>query len=275
MKTGLSTRPGGRRPHGVLWWRLMLPPMVVLAAAIAVWDLGVRVSHVQPFVLPGPLAVGQALVEHAGDLLKATRSTAACALAGFALSLVVGCVLAFIMAQARLLERSLYPYAIFLQTVPIIAIAPIIVLWFGYGRAAIIVVSFIISLFPIVTNATAGLTTPRLEWLELLRLYQASWWQVLWKVRLPGSVPHIITGAKISAGLSVVGAIVGEYFTSQSGADYGLAYWVLFYADHGPMANLMATTLMSALLGLVIFLGVSLVGSAILRFGHFQEEQGP
>lgn len=257
------------------WWQVALPPLVVLLVGVAGWEAAVRIWHPQPFVLPPPAMVARAMWTEHATLLQAALSTGRCALAGFGLSLSVGCVLAFIMAQAKLLERSLYPYAIFLQTVPIIAIAPIIVLWFDYGRTAIVVVSFIISLFPIITNATAGLTSPRLEWLELLRLYHASWWQVLWRVRLPGAVPQIITGAKISAGLSVVGAIVGEYFTAVGGGEFGLAYLVMSNERNARMDLQLATTLMAALLGLVIFLGVSLIGGAILRYGHFQEEQAP
>jgi NitT/TauT family transport system permease protein len=251
--------------------RQALPPIVVLVLFLAGWDLGVRLSGVPEFLIPSPAAVGRALVANREALLAASLSTGRAAIAGFLLSLVVGCLLAFVMAQARVLELSLYPYAIFLQTVPIIAIAPIIILWFGSGLRSIIVISFIISLFPIITNATHGLTALPPEWRELMAVYDASWWQRLTRLQLPAAVPSIVTGAKISAGLSVVGAIVGEYFTSMAGETYGIAYLVTYNADHAATAYLFATILTSAVLGLLIFGTVTAVGGLILNLGHFRE----
>lgn len=251
--------------------RNILPPLLVFVVFIAAWALFVKIADIAEFVLPGPDRVFEKMIEHRQALLKATLSTGIVALAGFGLSLVVGCLSAFVMAQTRMLERCFYPYAIFLQTVPIIAIAPIIIIWLGPGVPSIICVSFIISLFPVITNATAGLANPPREYLELLRVYDASWWKTLVKVRIPAAVPYIITGARISAGLSVVGAIVGEYFTSMMNLDYGIAYLVIMNAENARTAYLFATTLMSALLGLVIFAGVSLAGNLILRRGHYQQ----
>jgi NitT/TauT family transport system permease protein len=251
--------------------RNWLPPVLVFICFVAAWDLLVRAFSVPPFLVPAPRLVFAEMVAHRNELWQATVSTGTIALLGFALSLTVGTLLALAMAQSRIIERSFYPYAIFLQTVPIVAIAPIIIIWCGPGTISIVVISFIISLFPVITNTTHGLTHPPRQWLELMQVYQAGWWAVLCKVRIPAAVPYIITGAKISAGLSVVGAIVGEYFTSMMDRDYGIAYLVVMNAENARTAYLFATTLMSALLGLVIFSVVSLLGSLVLRHGHFRE----
>lgn len=253
--------------------REVLPPVLVFWGVVGLWALAVRIWQPAVWILPGPGLVWERLVTQFPRLWAATLHTGQSAVAGFGLSLVVGTGLAFVMAQARVIERSLYPYAIFLQTVPIIAIAPIIVLWFDYGQRAIIVVAFIISLFPIITNTVVGLTTPRLEWLELMRVYRGNWWQILWKVRTPAAVPHMVTGARVSAGLSVVGAIVGEYFTALAGKTEGLAAIIAKADTNMDTAFLMATTLMSAQLGLFIFIIVGVTGDAVLRIGHFQEER--
>ena len=250
-------------------FQTILPPVGVAIVLVLLWAAFVKVTGVREFILPGPGPVLAAGLEHWRPLLYASASTGMVALAGFVLSLIVGCLSAFVMAQARVLERCFYPYAIFLQTVPIIAIAPIIIIWFGPGLQSIICVSFIISLFPVITNTTTGLTNPPREYLELLRVYRADWWQTLTKVRIPAAIPCIITGAKVSAGLSVVGAIVGEYFTSMMNRDYGIAYLVVMNAENARTAYLFATTLMSALLGLVIFAGVSLIGNWILKRGRY------
>ena len=246
------------------------PPLLTLVLVLSVWQGAISLGKVSAFVLPSPLKVLAALQDNLMPLVQAAWSTGVLALEGFLLSLVTGILLAFLMAQARFLERSLFPYAIFLQTVPIIAIAPLLIYWCGPTPKAIVLVSFIISLFPIVTNATTGLANPPREWLELLRLYHANWWAVLLKVRIPAAIPYIITGAKVSAGLSVVGAIVGEYFTGTAGRSHGLAYLILVNSENLRIPYLFATTIMAAVLGLLIFSSVSLVGNGILRLWHFR-----
>src|SRR5262249_18495250 len=146
----------------------------------------------------------------------------AAALLGFAMSLAAGTALALVFSQSRIVQRSIYPYAIFLQTVPIVAIAPVLILWFGYGLAGVVSVSFILSLFPIITNATAGLTMVDANLIELFEVNNASRGQMLFKLRLPNAVPNLVTGAKISCGLSVIGAIVGEIYAGFQGDNYGL-----------------------------------------------------
>lgn len=240
------------------------PPLVFSLLVLAVWQAVVVGFDIQPFQLPAPTRVAQAAWEKRAELSQATAMTALAALGGFACSLVVGSLMGIVFSQSRAIARSVYPYAIFLQTVPIVAIAPIIINWFGTGLPSVIVVSFIISLFPVVTNVYAGLISIDGSLLELFQLYNASRWQTLTKLRLPSAVPDLVTGAKISAGLSVIGAIVGEFFAGATNL-YGLGYLIPQALGKLKMDYGFAAVICSALLGVVVFGLVNLAGATILR----------
>ncbi|HWB14148.1 MAG TPA: ABC transporter permease [Pirellulales bacterium] len=253
-----------RRP---LRWLLEFaaPPVVLFFVVIAIWHLAVVAMGIKRYVVPQPLEVLRAGWERRGDLLSAASTTGEAAAAGFLLSLAAGFMIACLFSQSRVVERSIYPYAIFLQTVPIVAIAPLIVAWFGYGFQSVVVVAFIISIFPVITNATAGLTAIDANLLELFELAGASRWQLLVKLRLPSSVPHVVTGARISAGLSVVGAIVGEIFAGAGAQRPGLGYLIQQTTGFQKTADLFAAVIVSAALGMVIFGTVSAAGAAVMK----------
>lgn len=256
--------------------RQVWPPLLLALVFLGTWEAVVSASGSRylQYVTPQPTHIFAEAVQHHDALLSASWNSALMALSGFCLSLITGCLLAFIMSQAKWVERSAYPYAIFLQTVPIVAIAPIIILWFEAGRQSIIAISFIISLFPIITSTTTGLTHIPKEWDELMRVYNANWWQHLIKLRIPTAVPFMINGARISAGLSVVGAIVGEYFTGLSsggGDDFGLAYLLMSSQANSNFPYLFATTFAAAMMGLCIFSCVSGISKWVMTVGHFEE----
>jgi len=253
--------------------RMALPPCGAFVIFLLLWQLyagglaigGTVVLAPQPsYLVPTPLAVWRAGTDGLIGLLSATLLTAGGALAGFLASLAAGIVIAFFFSQSVLIQRAAYPYAIFLQTVPIVAIAPLIILWFGHGFAGIAVTAFIVSLFPIITNGTAGLTSLDPSTVELFEVCNATRRQVLWKLRLPNSVPYFITGAKISSGLSVIGGIVGEFFAGYGSARYGLGYLIFQTSAQLKTPALFAAIIASTLLGLVAFGGVSLVGNQLL-----------
>lgn len=241
------------------------PPAALFVIVIAGWHASVFAFGLKRNILPLPWQVLEAGWQRRDTLLSAAAMTGAGALAGFALSLVCGFLIACLFSQSRIIERSIYPYAVFLQTVPIVAIAPLIVAWFGYGFRSVVVVAFIISLFPVITNATAGLTHIDRNLLELFELAGATRWQLLVKLRLPSSVPHLITGARVSAGLSVVGAIVGEIFAGSAAHWSGLGYLIQQTTGFGKTAELFAAVIVSAALGMVIFGAVSAVGAWVMR----------
>lgn len=240
------------------------PPLAAFVVVLAAWHFATVEFEIKRYVLPGPLIVWQAACDNAAQLCKATLLTGFEALCGFLISLTGGVLIACLFSQSRLIRTSLFPYAVFLQTVPIVAIAPLIVIWFDYGMHSVIIVSVIVSLFPIITNATAGLLNVDPDLSDLFRLNNASRTQVLFKLRLPSAVPSIVTGARISSGVAVIGAIVGEFFTGYGNEVQGLGYLIISNKDRST-EKLFATVIASTLLGLLIFTTVSLVGASILR----------
>ncbi|MEW4530939.1 ABC transporter permease [Maioricimonas sp. JC845] len=245
--------------------QVALPPLLLLAIVLGIWQ-GLTVAlEIEPYLLPGPLDVLQAGWSDAGLFLQAGLRTGTAAVGGFLASLVVGCLTACLFAQSVWIRRSCYPYAIFLQTVPIVAIAPLIVVWCGYGMQSVILVSFIVSLFPIITSATTGLLAVDPDLLDLFHLYDAGRMTVLRKLRLPGAVPYIISGARTSSGLAVIGAIVGEFFTGYGSSGYGLGYLIMQSSTLLKTDRLFAAVFVSTLLGLAVFGAVSAIGAGILR----------
>jgi NitT/TauT family transport system permease protein len=260
------------------WLRLTadatVPPLVLLLLVAAIWQWAVNHWDIRPIVLPGPGLVVEAIRKRAGDLMRAAAFSGTAATLGFLISLTVGTWIAFLFSQSRWIRTSGYPYALFLQTVPIVAIAPLIVHWCGRGWHSIVLTATILSLFPFVANGTAGLLGVDPDLLDLFRLNNASRWHVLWKLRLPSAVPAICAGAKTSCGLAVVGAIVGEYFVGYGSRSFGLGYMILFAVDQLRMAELFAAVLASTGLTVLMFGVVSLTTTAILsRWYDVREAQ--
>ncbi|MEE3233584.1 MAG: ABC transporter permease [Candidatus Latescibacterota bacterium] len=243
----------------------IVPPVFFFALFLFSWHALVEVFTIPPFLLPGPWRVADAVMLHTERLLDATLLTAIGSLTGFLLSFAVGFCIALLFSQSRIIERGLYPYAIFLQTVPIVAIAPLIVLWIGYGLQGVVAVSFIISLFPIIANTTAGLTQVDPRLLDLFILNNAGRWQILFKLRVPNAVPNMLTGARISSGLSVIGAIVGEFFAGYGTDDFGLGYLIIQTSGQAKTDYLFACILFCTILGLTIFTAVGLSSHYLLK----------
>lgn len=250
------------------WWSwfrdVVLPPGVFLLVVMTLWHTAVVRWNIKPILLPGPLAVVDAVVQNFGKLLRATAYSGSAAALGFLISLLVGTLIALAFSQSKWLRHSGYPYALFLQTVPIVAIAPLIVHWCGRGWHSVVLTASMLGLFPIISNGTFGLLSVDPDLLDLFRLNNATRWQVLWKLRFPSAVPALCAGAKTSCGLTVVGAIVGEYFVGYGSRTYGLGYLILFTTDQLRMAELFAAVLASTGLAVVMFGVVSLITTAIL-----------
>ena len=225
--------------------RTVLPPLSFFLAVLILWHVAVEAFSIKPFLLPGPLRVAAAIDAHLATLLNAAWLTAMGALCGFLLSFVVGFFISLVFSQSKIIERSLYPYAIFLQTVPIVAVAPLIILWIGHGFHGVVAVSFIISLFPIIANATNGLTSVEQNLVDLFQMNNASRWQLLMKLRVPNAVPNLLTGARISSGLSVIGAIVGEFVGSEAGLGYLILQMNFNFDLPGVFAVLIILSMMS------------------------------
>ena len=246
------------------WTRSVLPPLVFLGFVLGAWELGVHVLEVPSYLVPAPSAVFGEAWSSRGELVPASLVTLAGALCGFVLSLLLGTAAAVVFAQAAWIRTSLFPYAIFLQTVPVVAVAPLIVIWFGAGFPSVVLVSFALSVFPILSNAVTGLVRVDPELLELFELHNASRWQILAKLRLPHAVPMVVAGAKVSSGLTVIGAIVGEFFAGYGARTPGLGYLILQSSGQLRTELLFACVAASTLLGLSVFLATGLVARLVL-----------
>lgn len=251
----------------IIKWLLetVLPPLVVFGAVLVTWQICLNSFQLKPFILPSPLAVGQAFINDAVVLGRAVVYTGSAALIGFACSLIIGTLIAFAFSQSRMLRASGYPYFIFLQTVPIVAIAPMIVRWCGYGFQSVIIVAFALSLFPILSNGTQGLLDIDPNLLDLFRINNSTRWQVLVKLRFPSAVPGILAGARTASGLAVVGSIVGEFFVGYGSEQFGLGYLINAANGQSQLDRLFAAVLTSTFFGIAIFSLVNLISVTILR----------
>ncbi len=253
----------------VIWKRSLadlLPPVVLALIVAAAWQLAVVGFQIPPVLLPGPVRVVVAAWNEFSTLSSATFVTAQAALLGLTLSILGGVVIATMFSQSKIVRRSCYPYAIFLQTVPIVAIAPLIVIWMGEGFAAVTTIAFIISLFPIITNVTDGMTSVSSGLRDLFRLNRATRLQTLWHLQLPNALPNLVTGAKISSGTAVLGAIVGEFFAGAGANRPGLGYLIFAAKGQFRLDFLFAAVIACTTLGVLIFFSVGFAGDRCLLF---------
>jgi NitT/TauT family transport system permease protein len=253
------------------WATRALPPTVLLVVVVGAW-YAVAYLALDPsrrFLLPPPdqvLQVGFLDPVNLGRILEGLRTTAAVALVGLAIAVVVGIATAVVMSQARWLERSIYPWAVVLQTIPILAVVPLIGFWFGFDFWSRVIVCVLIALFPIVTNTLFGLKAVDRGHRDLFTLHGASRLQRLLKLQVPGALPAVFAGLRISAGLSVIGAIVGDFFFRQGPA--GVGRLIDQYTARLQSEQLFAAIALSSLLGLTVFWAFGLLGRLATRSWH-------
>lgn len=221
-----------------------------VGALLAAWEMAVRVLHVPLYILPAPADIWRQLGRDWPLLMRHAQPTAIEAAGGFALGNVVAIVLATAFVHSAPLERTLFPVAIALRTIPLVAITPLLVVWLGNGYAPKIAIAALISFFPTLVNMVRGLGALDRQALDLLRTFSASWWQVLVKVRLPASLPYLFASLKISATSAVLGAVVAEWI----GSDRGLGYLVVASTFEFRIARLWATIAVSSGVALAGFL---------------------
>lgn len=245
------------------WLKNLLPPLGLLLLGGAFAELAIRVLEVPEYLLPPPSAIFSAFLDEREELWTAFLETATAAILGFFLSFVVGFFLAAILSLSSFVRRAFLPYAIFFQTVPVIAIAPLLVIWFGFGQPTVVVSAFIVSIFPIMASTLLGLQSTDPDLIELFRLYSASRTQRFFKLSLPFALPQIFSGLRIAAGLSVIGAIVGEFI-----AGGGLGAVVDVARTQQRTDKVFAAVLLSSLLGLLFVAIVNFFSQRALRRWH-------
>ena len=245
------------------------PVVLVAVAALLAWYLlSVTIFRGKGYMLPGPIEVGAAIADNAATIAGAALTSLKEASLGYLISIVLGIGSAGILSQSKLLERSIYPYAVLLQTVPVVAVAPLIVLWFGFGDISVVIISMIMSLFPIINNTLLGLRSTSRNLVELFQMHRTSRLVAFTKLRLPGALPSIFAGLRISAGLSVIGAIVGEFIIGSGNSQGGLGVQIIFAQGRMFTALLFGEVIFATLLGFLFFAVVSLVGNLLLRHWH-------
>jgi NitT/TauT family transport system permease protein len=233
---------------------IVMKSVGVLACLLALWQAVIWVNQLPAYMLPSPLAVLHALLARFPSLLNSLLISTEEAAGGLAASFIVGVAVAMVFAQWRWLRQLFYPYTILLQTVPIVAIAPLIINWVGAGRLAVTVVAFIICLAPIIANTTHGLISVDENLIKLFIMHNASAGQTLFKLRLPNALPNLFAGLRISAGVSVIGAIMGELFAGSTRVgEGGLGYSITYANNQMETDYLFALVLAATVLGFAFF----------------------
>lgn len=267
----MSTQPNGQAParmneHALRVLRIALP-VIVAAAGTALWEAIVRIYDIQPYVLPGPLSVLGSLVGDWNVLSQSLAVTLLTTLEGFIAAAIGGIALALLFNLSKWLEYSLFPYAVILQVTPVIAIAPLLLIYLPQ-ETAVIVCAWIVAFFPVLSNTTLGLNSVDRNLAGLFQLYGASRWQTLRYLKLPAALPYILGGLRIAGGLSLIGAVVAEIAAGTAGAGSGLAYRIAESGYRLNIPRMFAALLLLSLAGIVIYALLALVSHLLLRRWH-------
>ena len=242
-------------------------PILVLALVLLIWDLVVQLFAIPPFVLPGPGLVLATLIADGGLLWQSLLVTLTITFEGFLLAAVGGIALAIAFNQWRLVEHSLYPYAVILQVTPVVAVAPLLLIYLPQPLA-VLACAWIVAFFPVLANTTLGLNSVDHNLIALFELYKASRWQVLWNLKLPAALPQMLAGLRIAGGLSLIGAVVAEIAAGSAGAGSGLAYRIAESGYRLNIPRMFAALLLLSLAGVAIFFVLSALSHLALRRWH-------
>jgi len=242
-------------------------PILLLVAVLLLWDLVVRLFAIPPFVLPAPGLVLATLIADGSLLWQSLLVTLTITFEGFLLAAFGGIALAIAFNQWRLVEYSLYPYAVMLQVTPIVAVAPLLLIYLPQPLA-VLACAWIVAFFPVLANTTLGLSSVDHNLIALFEIYKASRWQVLWNLKLPAALPQMLAGLRIAGGLSLIGAVVAEIAAGSAGAGSGLAYRISESGYRLNIPRMFAALLLLSLAGVAIFFALSALSYLALRRWH-------
>ena len=244
-------------------------PLAVALLVLGAWQWAVAHWQVPAYVLPAPSAIVNAFLDNFTSLMSALTATFLITIAGFAGAVAAALALAILFSQSRLIERSLYPYAVILQVTPVVAIAPLILIWIGFERInlALALLAGLIAFFPVLTSTMLGLRSVDFNLIDLARLYGASRRQLLWKVQLPSALPHLLSGMKTGGVIALIGEVTAE-FAAGSGTATGLAWRITESSNRLEIATTFAALVLLATLGVAIFAALSLLEWWLLRRWH-------
>jgi NitT/TauT family transport system permease protein len=246
-------------------------PIAVGVVALLLWHALVVGFNVPHYIVPSPARVAQTLAEDWGLLFGSLLITLKITFGAFFLAVLIGTVVAFLFVQSRWIEVSFFPYAVLLQVTPIVAIAPLIIIWVKNPTAALVVCATIIALFPIISNTTLGLRSVNPQLVDLFRMNKATRWQMLTQLRIPSAAPYFFGGLRISSGLALIGAVVAEFVAGTGGTSAGLAYQILQAGFSINIPRLFAALFLITLTGVLLFLLMVLLSKIALGSWHESE----
>ena len=246
-------------------------PVLVGLAALCLWHALVTAYDVPSYLVPSPMLVWRTLLQDWGLLSASLLVTLRITFLALLLAVMLGVIVAFCFVQSRVIEMSLFPYAVLLQVTPIVAIAPLIIIWVKDPTAALVICATIVALFPVISNTSIGLRSVDPNLLDLFRLNRATRWQVLVRLRIPSALPYFFAGLRVSGGLALIGAVVAEFVAGTGGTASGLAYQILQAGLQLNIPRLFAALLLIAAAGVAIYLLVSLAARLVLRGWHESE----
>ena len=250
-------------------WSRHIVSVTTILCLFLIWQITVDVLHVRTLILPSPMAILRALCDQPAWFLKEGVYTLGTTLAGFALALAVGIVLAILIVEIRVLENTLYVLIVASNSVPKVAIAPLFVIWLGTGAGPKIAIAFLIAFFPIVINTVLGLKSVPRDMLDLAATMHGRRLDMLWRIRLPSSLPSIFAGMKVGISLALVGAIVGEFVAS----DHGLGYIILTAQGTFETAQIFAANILLGVAGIVLFWAIALAERQLLPWHASQRRE--
>ena len=249
-------------------WSGILAPVVIGILALGMWEATVRLKGIPSYILPGPLLIVETLVNDWATLSQALLITLRITFAALIGAVTVGVALAVVFTQSKWLEKSLLPYAVILQVTPVVAIAPLIIIWIGDINLSLLICAWIVAFFPILSNTIVGLNSADHNLIDLFQLYRANRWQTLRYLRLPAALPYFLAGLKISGGLALIGAVVAEFVAGSGGNASGLAYRILESGYQLRIPRMFAALILISISGIAIFLATSSIAHFALRRWH-------
>jgi NitT/TauT family transport system permease protein len=248
-------------------------PLLVALVLVAGWQGLVVGFEIPPFLVPSPLRVAQVLVTDAALLFGALFTTLKITLFAFLCATLVGVLIAFAFVQSRVIETAFFPYAVLLQVTPIVAIAPLVIIWVKDPTASLVICATLVALFPIIANTTLGLRSVNPGLMSYFRLNRASRWQVLARLRVPSALPYFFGGLRISSGLALIGAVVAEFVAGTGGTGTGLAYQILQAGYQLNIPRMFAALLLITVTGVGLFVAMSVLSKWALGSWHESEQQ--
>jgi NitT/TauT family transport system permease protein len=248
-------------------------PVLVAVVLIGLWQGLVVAFKIPPFLVPSPLRVAEVLVADAGLLFGALYTTLKITLFAFLCAVALGVLIAFAFVQSRTIETAFFPYAVLLQVTPIVAIAPLIIIWVKNPTASLVICATLVALFPIIANTTLGLRSVNPGLMSYFKLNRASRWQVLTRLRIPSALPYFFGGLRISSGLALIGAVVAEFVAGTGGTGTGLAYQILQAGYQLNIPRMFAALILITVTGVLLFVLMSVLSKWALGSWH-ESEQG-